>query len=178
MIVDGVALDGNMHVGYWDSAADDRLLCQAADRLTDLVGERLVAAPGWHVLDVGCRTERPVLRIARVAGARVPGIWVATTTSASREPGPELTALTDQVVFRYADACTLPIETAPLRRCLCDRAHERTSTAGPPPSLRSSLPTEGASGKFDQLSFTWCVIGVMSGFSIRREPQVRGLSAY
>ncbi|MFD4833575.1 hypothetical protein ACFWPV_27550 [Streptomyces uncialis] len=37
---DSAAVDGNIHVGYWDSAADDRSLDQATDRLTDLVAGR------------------------------------------------------------------------------------------------------------------------------------------
>ncbi|MEU5976089.1 class I SAM-dependent methyltransferase [Streptomyces sp. NPDC047315] len=71
---DGAAVDGNIHVGYWDDPADGGSLDQATDRLTDLVAGRLAAVPGQHLLDVGCGTGRPALRIARATGARVSGV--------------------------------------------------------------------------------------------------------
>ncbi|QDY80165.1 SAM-dependent methyltransferase [Streptomyces qinzhouensis] len=110
--LDGAAVDGNIHVGYWDSAADDRTLDQATDRLTDLVAERLAAAPGRHLLDVGCGTGRPALRIARATGARVSGISVSNPDLDLARTRAAATALADRVDFRYADACALPFETA------------------------------------------------------------------
>ncbi|MEU0989138.1 methyltransferase domain-containing protein [Streptomyces sp. NPDC005953] len=109
-IADGAAVDGNIHVGYWDSAADDRSLNQATDRLTDLVAERLAATPGQHLLDVGCGTGRPALRIARASGARVSGISVSNQDIDLARTRANATSLADRVDFRYADACALPFE--------------------------------------------------------------------
>ncbi|MFI1864684.1 SAM-dependent methyltransferase [Streptomyces jumonjinensis] len=110
--VDGAAVDGNIHVGYWDSAADDRSLNQATDRLTDLVAERLPAAPGRRLLDVGCGTGRPALRIARATGARVSGISVSNEDIDLARTRADATALADRVDFQYADARALPFEAA------------------------------------------------------------------
>ncbi|MFC9862550.1 MULTISPECIES: SAM-dependent methyltransferase [unclassified Streptomyces] len=110
--VDGTAVDGNIHVGYWDSAADDRSLNQATDRLTDLVAERLTAAPGRRLLDVGCGTGRPALRIARATGARVSGISVSNPDIDLARSRADAAGLADRVDFRYADACALPFEAA------------------------------------------------------------------
>ncbi|MEU0687812.1 SAM-dependent methyltransferase [Streptomyces uncialis] len=107
---DSAAVDGNIHVGYWDSAADHRSLDQATDRLTDLVAGRLAAAPGRHLLDVGCGTGRPALRIARATGARVSGISVSEQDIDLARTRADATALADRVDFRYADACALPFE--------------------------------------------------------------------
>ncbi|MFD9815556.1 SAM-dependent methyltransferase [Streptomyces sp. NPDC059080] len=111
-IVDGAAVDGNIHVGYWDSATDDRSLNQATDRLTDLVAGRLAAAPGQRLLDVGCGTGRPALRIARATGARVSGISVSNQDIDLARTRADATALADRVDFRYADACALPFDVA------------------------------------------------------------------
>ncbi|WP_172386788.1 cyclopropane-fatty-acyl-phospholipid synthase family protein [Streptomyces sp. MNP-20] len=109
---DGAAVDGNIHVGYWDSAADDRSLDQATDRLTDLVAGRLAAAPGRRLLDVGCGTGRPALRIARATGTRVSGISVSHEDIGLARTRAETSGLADRVDFRYADACALPFEAA------------------------------------------------------------------
>lgn len=111
-IADGAAVDGNIHVGYWDSAADDRSLNQATDRLTDLVAERLAATPGQHLLDVGCGTGRPALRIAQATGARVSGISVSDQDIDLARTRADATSLADRVDFQYADACALPFEAA------------------------------------------------------------------
>ncbi|MFF7588787.1 SAM-dependent methyltransferase [Kitasatospora purpeofusca] len=111
-IVDGAAVDGNIHVGYWDGPADGRSLDQATDRLTDLVAGRLAAAPGRSLLDVGCGTGRPALRIARATGSQVSGISVSAEDIALARTRADAAGLADRVDFRYADACALPFESA------------------------------------------------------------------
>ncbi|MED7951638.1 methyltransferase domain-containing protein [Streptomyces sp. BE20] len=111
-IVAGAAVDGNIHVGYWDSPADGRSLDQATDRLTDLVAGRLGAAPGRSLLDVGCGTGRPALRIARATGGQVSGISVSAEDIALARTRADAAGLADRVDFRYADACALPFESA------------------------------------------------------------------
>ncbi|OON77963.1 SAM-dependent methyltransferase [Streptomyces tsukubensis] len=111
-IVDGAAVDGNIHVGYWDSPTDDRSLNQATDRLTDLVAGRLAASPGTRLMDVGCGTGRPALRIAGATGARVSGISVSDEDIDLARTRAHATALADRVDFRYADALALPFEAA------------------------------------------------------------------
>ncbi|MFJ2742939.1 SAM-dependent methyltransferase [Streptomyces sp. NPDC087440] len=110
--VDGTAIDGNIHVGYWDSPTDSRSLNQATDRLTDLVAARLGSEPGRRLLDVGCGTGRPALRIARATGARVSGISVSHEDIDLARARADTAALTDRVDFRHADACALPFEAA------------------------------------------------------------------
>lgn len=108
----GAAVDGNIHVGYWDGSDDDRSLDQATDRLTDLVAARLAAAPGRRLLDVGCGTGRPALRIARAIGARVSGISVSHEDIGLARMRADAAGLADRVDFRYADARTMPFDAA------------------------------------------------------------------
>jgi cyclopropane fatty-acyl-phospholipid synthase-like methyltransferase len=98
----------NMHFGYWDASDSDVSFNEAADRLTDLMTERLRLAKGDHVLDVGCGVGGPAVRIANRTGARVTGI------SNSQEQIIRANALADSVgvggsvEFRNVDAMRLP----------------------------------------------------------------------
>ncbi|MER5986954.1 methyltransferase domain-containing protein [Streptomyces sp. NPDC001787] len=109
---DGAAVDGNIHVGYWDSTTDNRSLNQATDRLTDLVAAQLAGAPDRRLLDVGCGTGRPALRIARATGVRVSGVSVSAEDIDLARTRADAAGLADRVEFRYADACALPFEDA------------------------------------------------------------------
>lgn len=66
-LVDGAA-DGNIHFGYWEGDSDSSSFLEATDRLTDLVAERVPAGSGRRLLDVGCGTGRPALRLAAPPG--------------------------------------------------------------------------------------------------------------
>jgi SAM-dependent methyltransferase len=68
------ALGGNTHFGYWSSSAGDDDIGAATDRLTDLVGSRLVGMAGKQLLDVGSGSGRPAARIAAATGAHVTGV--------------------------------------------------------------------------------------------------------
>ncbi|MDX3660816.1 methyltransferase domain-containing protein [Streptomyces sp. ID05-26A] len=99
------ALGGNIHAGYWDSGTEHVPMAAATDRLTDLVAERLALRPGDRVLDVGCGNGFPAVRIAEAHGAHVTGI---TVSQQEVDRATELAAGSDRVVFRLADAASLP----------------------------------------------------------------------
>ncbi|GAA3010021.1 SAM-dependent methyltransferase [Streptomyces fulvorobeus] len=101
-------LGENLHFGYWDTPDSPVPLTEATDRLTDLMTDRLHIGPGSRVLDLGCGTGRPALRIADRTGADVTGISIshkqverATALAADR-------GLADRVRFERADAMDLP----------------------------------------------------------------------
>jgi cyclopropane fatty-acyl-phospholipid synthase-like methyltransferase len=105
--LDGVYGD-NIHYGYWDDDSEAATLLEAQQRLNDLLGAKLAVSPGQRVLDVGCGTGGPALRVAHTTGAKVVGItisqWqVEQATTRSVEAG-----LGEQVRFEHADACELP----------------------------------------------------------------------
>lgn len=102
-----VLYDDNLHFGYWDDDADDSLAA-ATDRMTDLYIEALATTPGRRVLDVGCGTGRPALRLAGASGAEIVGISlsdgeVKRANERSLREGRER-----QVRFERADAMALP----------------------------------------------------------------------
>ncbi|MDQ0777558.1 cyclopropane fatty-acyl-phospholipid synthase-like methyltransferase [Streptomyces aurantiacus] len=104
--------DDNLHFGYWDDDSDDTSLAAATDRMTDLFIESLEIAPGRRVLDIGCGTGRPALRLARARGAEVVGISISgRETQRANERGLS-EGLERQVRFERADAMALPYGSA------------------------------------------------------------------
>nr|WP_042188136.1 methyltransferase domain-containing protein [Kibdelosporangium sp. MJ126-NF4] len=98
----------NMHFGYWDTPDSDVSLSDAADRLTDLMTDRLRVARGDHVLDVGCGVGGPAVRIARRTGAKVTGISNSGEQISRASAFAQSTGMGDVVEFRHADATRLP----------------------------------------------------------------------
>jgi cyclopropane fatty-acyl-phospholipid synthase-like methyltransferase len=103
-------LGGNLHFGYWRDAADDSSMTQAAERMTDIMINKLGVTTGQKVLDVGCGTGQPACRLARARGVTVTGVTLSQhqVELANRRAG--AAGLGDQVTFQLADAMKLPFE--------------------------------------------------------------------
>ncbi|KJS57013.1 cyclopropane-fatty-acyl-phospholipid synthase family protein [Streptomyces rubellomurinus] len=102
------ALGDNIHFGYWDDEHDDSPIDRATDRLTDLAGERLVPADGMRVLDVGCGSGRPAVRIADRHRVHVTGVSISEHQIKVAQDRPEVGQEAGQVAFELADATELP----------------------------------------------------------------------
>lgn len=98
----------NFHNGYWDDPDSEVPIGEAADRMTDIIIEKLKIGPGSHVLDVGCGVGGPGVRIARLTGARVTGISVSREQIEVANSFAESERLAERVVFQYADAMEMP----------------------------------------------------------------------
>jgi cyclopropane fatty-acyl-phospholipid synthase-like methyltransferase len=98
----------NLHFGYWDDPDGDVPFSEAADRLTDIITEKLKIKPGSHVLDVGCGVGGPGVRLARNTGARVTGISVSREQVTLANSLAESAGLAERVVFQQADAMKMP----------------------------------------------------------------------
>lgn len=68
-------LGENVHFGYWHDDEDDASCGEAADRITDVIADRVMLTPAKPVLDVGC--GRPAVRVATRYQVRVTGITVS-----------------------------------------------------------------------------------------------------
>jgi N-methyltransferase StaMA len=105
-------LGGSVHLGYWNSDTDDSPLEVAGDRLTNMVAARLAVTEGQHVLDVGCGSGRPAVRIATGRNVHVTGITVSAHQLELAQARPETGDLPGQASFQHANAMDLPFEDA------------------------------------------------------------------
>lgn len=101
-----------VHFGYWRDERDDSPLSQASERLTDLVIEKSQVARDHHVLDVGCGTGIPALRLAATTGARVTGITVSSHQVKTAQANAQAAGVEQRVTFQFADAMALPFPDA------------------------------------------------------------------
>lgn len=106
------AYDGNIHFGYWDDPAIPLTLMQATDAMTDQVIDRLEVAAGDQLLDIGCGTGNPALRIASRTDVTVTGITVSEQQVRIANKAAADADLSDKLTFRLADAYNLPFTDA------------------------------------------------------------------
>ncbi|MBD0693575.1 SAM-dependent methyltransferase [Streptomyces sp. CBMA123] len=98
----------NIHFGLWEDP--DLSMPQAQARLTDRLIDTLRLKDGDHLLDVGCGTGHPAMRLAERTRARVLGVSISPTqvdraTQKARDAG-----LSGRLDFIRADAMDLPCE--------------------------------------------------------------------
>ncbi|HEU5473553.1 MAG TPA: methyltransferase domain-containing protein [Actinophytocola sp.] len=103
-------LGDNLHFGYWDLEDGDVPLNEAADRLTDMVADRLRVGPGKQVLDVGCGVGGPAARIATRTGAQVTGIAISREQIKRATALAEASGLAGRLRFQHANAMELPFD--------------------------------------------------------------------
>ncbi|GLY15212.1 methyltransferase type 11 [Kineosporia sp. NBRC 101677] len=99
-----------LHFGYWHDDADPATLEEASDQLTDLVHNRLAIPPGARLLDVGCGTGVPAVRIGGSGDASVLGITVSARQAETATVRAGCAGLGDRLQFRVADAMDMPFE--------------------------------------------------------------------
>jgi cyclopropane fatty-acyl-phospholipid synthase-like methyltransferase len=98
------AIGDNLHFGYWDEPDGEVSPNEAADRLTDILIDKLKIGPESHLLDLGCGVGGPGVRIARITGAQVTGISVSEEQVKLANSLAESTGLRERVVFQQANA--------------------------------------------------------------------------
>ncbi|MFD6185939.1 SAM-dependent methyltransferase [Streptomyces goshikiensis] len=99
----------HLHFGLWDQDSDASMET-AQLRLTDHLIDLLNPNSHEYVLDVGCGTGRPAIRLAQRTGARVLGISVSPTQVAGAIAASNSAKLSSHVAFDQADAMKLPYE--------------------------------------------------------------------
>ncbi|GAA3149869.1 methyltransferase domain-containing protein [Streptomyces sp. SID486] len=102
----------NIHVGFWNSQEDTTGLEDAADRLTDMMIDRLQVGPGDRVLDIGCGLGGPAIRLAQRTGAEVVGISVSLKQVERANELAEAAGVSGKVSFQHGDAMNLPFDDA------------------------------------------------------------------
>jgi cyclopropane fatty-acyl-phospholipid synthase-like methyltransferase len=108
------ALGDNLHAGYFESAFDTAPLEIAQERMTELMMEYIALEAHERLLDVGCGSGRPALRVARETGGRVLGISVSAAQVESANARAAREGLSERVEFQLTDVQSLPLGDATL----------------------------------------------------------------
>ncbi|MEU9165472.1 methyltransferase domain-containing protein [Streptomyces sp. NPDC048424] len=101
---------GSLHEGYWTSSSDPASMAEASRQLTDLLVGKMAVKPGDRVLDLGCGSGAPAVRLAQTTGAQVVGITNSAVQIEAAVRNAQEAGLGDQVAFRCADATVLDYE--------------------------------------------------------------------
>jgi cyclopropane fatty-acyl-phospholipid synthase-like methyltransferase len=106
--------DVGLHIGMWSlpgerepaSSLSD-LANRAQERQTEYHIETLGLKAGEHLLDIGCGTGLPAVRMAQRSGGRVTGINVSREHLTRAEETARSEGVSDRVSFRYGNAMAL-----------------------------------------------------------------------
>lgn len=100
------------HLGYWDEINPNASITEAADRLTQIMIDKVTIQPGQRFCDLGCGVGMPAIQLAQATGCFVDGI---TISQSQHEKAQELAAkagLSEQTNFILGDALATPCEDA------------------------------------------------------------------
>jgi cyclopropane fatty-acyl-phospholipid synthase-like methyltransferase len=103
--------DVGLHIGMWTTPGErepastlGELANRAQERQTAHHVETLGLKAGEHLLDIGCGTGVPAVRVAQRTGGRVTGINVSREQLARATRTAEAEGVSDRVSFRYGNA--------------------------------------------------------------------------
>ncbi|MGW7634783.1 SAM-dependent methyltransferase [Streptomyces decoyicus] len=114
-----LTMGDSMHLGMWTDGMREAIggltadamwkeLTQAQDAWTDTLIEEVGLLPGQQMLDVGCGTGRPTVRIAERSGGSVLGVTVSSAQTQAGRVRAMRAGLSERVTFARADAMDLP----------------------------------------------------------------------
>lgn len=101
-------MGNNLHMGYWSGPDAPTTVEDAADRMTDLLISELGLTDGQRVLDVGCGTGRPAVRLAQARSVYAVGVTISRIQVDLASARATAAGLDDRVSFQCANAMELP----------------------------------------------------------------------
>jgi cyclopropane fatty-acyl-phospholipid synthase-like methyltransferase len=98
----------SLHLGYWPDPAVDLDIEAAQECFTDLMVRHMRLQSGRRMLDVGCGTGQPAVRLAQATGGSVVGITINRMQVERATARAQAAGVSDRVQFEYANAMELP----------------------------------------------------------------------
>ncbi|MFP4441082.1 MAG: SAM-dependent methyltransferase [Chloroflexaceae bacterium] len=102
----------SLHLGYWPDPAVDLDIEAAQECFTDLMIRHMPLQPGQRMLDVGCGTGQPAVRLAQATGGSVVGITINRMQVERANARAQAAGVSDRVRFEFANAMELPYADA------------------------------------------------------------------
>jgi ubiquinone/menaquinone biosynthesis C-methylase UbiE len=164
--------DVALHIGMWSAPGEREpasslsdLANRAQERQTEYHVETLGLKANEHLLDIGCGTGLPAVRMAQRSGGRVTGINVSQAHLAKAGETARAHGVSDRVSFRYGNAMTLdfPDESFDAAMAIDVYAHLSDRQQG----FRETARVLRRGGQF-----------LMSEFTVRGTPSAEGVAAY
>lgn len=164
--------DVGLHIGMWSRPGERKpaatladLANRAQERQTEYHVEILGLRAHEHLLDIGCGTGLPAVRMAQHRGGRVTGINVSREHLARAEETARREGVSDRVSFRYGNAMAIdfPDGTFDAAMAIEVYAHLSDRQKGFHETARVLRP----GGHF-----------LMSEFTVRGTPSPEGYAAY
>ncbi|MFP4441084.1 MAG: SAM-dependent methyltransferase [Chloroflexaceae bacterium] len=104
-----IVLGESIHVGYWPDPAEPLELPVAQECYTDLMIQRMPLQPGQRLLDVGCGTGQPAVRLAQATDGLVVGITINRNQVERATLRGQASGVTDRAVIDQMPALFRPI---------------------------------------------------------------------
>jgi ubiquinone/menaquinone biosynthesis C-methylase UbiE len=100
------------HLGYWDETNPNASITEAADRLTQIMINKVTIQAGERFCDLGCGVGMPAIQLAQATGCFVDGITISQSQQEKAQKLAAKAGLSEQTNFILGDALAMPCEDA------------------------------------------------------------------
>jgi cyclopropane fatty-acyl-phospholipid synthase-like methyltransferase len=100
------------HLSYWDETNRNASITEAADRLTQIMINKVTIQAGQRFCDLGCGVGMPGIKLAQAKGCFVDGITISQSQQEKAQQLAAKAGLSEQTNFILGDALAMPCEDA------------------------------------------------------------------
>jgi cyclopropane fatty-acyl-phospholipid synthase-like methyltransferase len=105
-----ILFGGHLHWGYWDENNADDNFAAAADRLAQIMIDKVQIQEGQRFIDLGCGVGQPAMRLAKAKGCLVDGITISKFQQQSATSKAQAEGMQDKLRFIHGSALYIPSE--------------------------------------------------------------------
>ncbi len=101
---------GHLHWGYWDESNADADFAAGADKLAQLMIDRVRIQPEQRFVDLGCGVGQPAIKLCKEKGCLVDGVTISDFQQQSATARALAAGLQDSLHFIHGNALSLPCQ--------------------------------------------------------------------